>query len=231
MFRPTWSGVRITHPDRVMYPDSGLSKVDLARYYERIAEWIVPHVQGRPLTLVRCPTGLAAGLTARVTPDAFTVKTVPAKLARLRRDPWADYWTCRQRLRPAMTKAFPVAVLTGGMTRGRSIEIGQTCYGRTSSTTCLMRSRRQVYVTCTRPSRAWIIAGYEYSPGLSSSITAGVQLRPSAEIAICSWRRLSRRRVVDQQEAPVGQAHAVDACAGVRQRRPPHGRPRASGVV
>ena len=44
-----------------MYPDSGLSKVDLARYYERIAEWIVPHVQGRPLTLVRCPTGLAAG--------------------------------------------------------------------------------------------------------------------------------------------------------------------------
>ena len=49
-------------------------------------------------------------LTARVTPDAFTVKTVPAKLARLRRDPWADYWTCRRRLRPAMTKAFPVAV-------------------------------------------------------------------------------------------------------------------------
>jgi bifunctional non-homologous end joining protein LigD len=294
------SGVRITHPDRVMYPDSGLSKVDLARYYERIVEWIVPHVQGRPLTLVRCPTGLAAGcffmkhskvwappalervdiqektkigeylvagsgpalvslvqmdvleihtwnsrissieqpdrlvldidpgpeiawpeiiaaarlvrrvlesvglesfvkttggrglhvvvplqpradwseclavsrgiadtivahdpdryttrfakagrekkilidylrnnrtntsvaafstrakphaavsmplswamLTPRVTPDAFTVKTVPTRLARLRRDPWADYWTCRQRLTPAMSKAFPAAV-------------------------------------------------------------------------------------------------------------------------
>jgi bifunctional non-homologous end joining protein LigD len=294
------AGVRITHPDRVMYPEIGLSKVDLARYYEHIADWIVPHVDGRPLTLVRCPIGLAADcffmkhskvwappalqrvdiqektkvgeyliagsgpalvslvqmdvleihtwnarisaieqpdrlvldidpgpeitwpevitaarlvrrvlesvgldsfvkttggrglhvvvplrphadwsaclalsrgiaeaivahdseryttrfakagrerkilidylrnnrtntsvaafstrakphapismplswtmLTSRVTPDAFTVKTVRARLARLRRDPWADYWTCRQRLTQAMTKAFPVAV-------------------------------------------------------------------------------------------------------------------------
>jgi bifunctional non-homologous end joining protein LigD len=54
------SGVRITHPHRVMYPEPRLTKVDLARYYERIADWIVPHVSGRPLTLVRCPTGLAA---------------------------------------------------------------------------------------------------------------------------------------------------------------------------
>jgi bifunctional non-homologous end joining protein LigD len=294
------SGVRITHPDRVMYPETVISKVDLARYYERIADWMVPHVNGRPLTLVRCPTGLAAAcfymkhskvwappalhrvdiqektkvgeylvadsgpalvslvqmdvleihtwnsrissveqpdrlvldidpgpeitwpeiigaarlvrrvletvgldsfvkttggrglhvvvplqpradwseclalsrgiaetivahdperyttrfakagrerkilidylrnnrtntsvaafstrakphapvsmplswtmLTSRVTPDAFTVKTVPARLARLRRDPWADYWTCRQRVTRAMTKAFPVTV-------------------------------------------------------------------------------------------------------------------------
>src|SRR5215203_307575 len=54
------SGVRITHPDRVMYPQAGLTKVDLARYYERVADWVVPHVKGRPLTLVRCPTGVAA---------------------------------------------------------------------------------------------------------------------------------------------------------------------------
>ena len=283
-----------------MYPEAGLSKVDLAKYYERMADWIVPHVNGRPLTLVRCPTGLAAGcffmkhskvwappalqrvdiqektkvgeyliagsgaalvslvqmdvveihtwnscigsieqpdrlvididpgpeitwheiitaarlvrrvlesvgldsfvkttggrglhvvvplqgradwseclavsrgiaetivaydperyttrfakagrerkilidylrnnrtntsvaafstrakphapvsmplswamLTPRVTPDAFTVATVPARLSRLRRDPWVDYWRCRQRLTPAITKAFPVAV-------------------------------------------------------------------------------------------------------------------------
>jgi bifunctional non-homologous end joining protein LigD len=58
---PSVGGVPITHPDRVMFPDSGLTKIDLARYYSRIADWMVPHVAGRPLTLVRCPTGLAAG--------------------------------------------------------------------------------------------------------------------------------------------------------------------------
>jgi bifunctional non-homologous end joining protein LigD len=51
-------GVRISHPDRVVYPALGLTKLDVAHYYERIADWIVPHLRGRPLTLVRCPEGL-----------------------------------------------------------------------------------------------------------------------------------------------------------------------------
>jgi bifunctional non-homologous end joining protein LigD len=50
--------VRITHPQRVLYPDPLLTKADLARYYEQVADWIVPHVAGRPLTLVRCPNGI-----------------------------------------------------------------------------------------------------------------------------------------------------------------------------
>ena len=54
------AGVRISHPDRLIYPDLGISKIQLARYYERIAEWIVPHVAARPLTLVHCPAGIAA---------------------------------------------------------------------------------------------------------------------------------------------------------------------------
>jgi bifunctional non-homologous end joining protein LigD len=53
-------GVRISHPDRLVYPHLRISKIQLARYYERIADWIVPHVAGRPLTLVHCPAGLAA---------------------------------------------------------------------------------------------------------------------------------------------------------------------------
>jgi bifunctional non-homologous end joining protein LigD len=53
-------GVRISHPDRLIYPDLGISKIQLARYYEDIADWIVPHVAGRPLTLVHCPAGVAA---------------------------------------------------------------------------------------------------------------------------------------------------------------------------
>jgi bifunctional non-homologous end joining protein LigD len=54
------AGVRISHPDRIIYPDFGISKVQVARYYERIAEWIVPHTAGRPLTLVHCPAGIVA---------------------------------------------------------------------------------------------------------------------------------------------------------------------------
>ena len=51
------AGVRLSHPDRVLYPEQGITKLALARYYEAIADWIVPHVADRPLSLVRCPAG------------------------------------------------------------------------------------------------------------------------------------------------------------------------------
>ena len=57
--RVTVEGVDISHPDRILYPKLKLTKVDVARYYESIKEWIVPHVAGRPLTLVRCPEGIS----------------------------------------------------------------------------------------------------------------------------------------------------------------------------
>jgi bifunctional non-homologous end joining protein LigD len=56
----TVCGVRISHPDRLIYPDLGISKIQLARYYEEIGEWMLPQVAGRPLTLVHCPAGLAS---------------------------------------------------------------------------------------------------------------------------------------------------------------------------
>jgi bifunctional non-homologous end joining protein LigD len=52
-----FEGVRLTHPDRVLYPADGLTKLDLARYYRAVGDWAVPHLAGRPLTLVRCPGG------------------------------------------------------------------------------------------------------------------------------------------------------------------------------
>jgi bifunctional non-homologous end joining protein LigD len=52
------AGVKISHPDRILYPDIGLTKLDLAKFYEGIADWILPHIAGRPLTLVRCPEGV-----------------------------------------------------------------------------------------------------------------------------------------------------------------------------
>ncbi|AUX40622.1 ATP-dependent DNA ligase [Sorangium cellulosum] len=51
------AGVRLSHPDRVLYPEQGITKRELALYYASIAERMVPHVQDRPLTLVRCPEG------------------------------------------------------------------------------------------------------------------------------------------------------------------------------
>ena len=51
------AGIKLTHPDRVLYPEQGITKRDLALYYEQIADWIIPHLEGRPLTLVRCPEG------------------------------------------------------------------------------------------------------------------------------------------------------------------------------
>ena len=47
---PTIAGVRITHPDRVLYPDQGLTKRELAAYYADLADRILPHVAGRPLS-------------------------------------------------------------------------------------------------------------------------------------------------------------------------------------
>ncbi|MDB4966119.1 MAG: ligase [Myxococcales bacterium] len=57
--RVTVAGVSISNPDRVFYPDDGITKLELARYYEAIADHVVPHVKGRPLTLVRCEGTIA----------------------------------------------------------------------------------------------------------------------------------------------------------------------------
>jgi bifunctional non-homologous end joining protein LigD len=49
------AGVRLSHPDRLIYPDLNISKRQLAEYYDSIGRWILPHIRGRPLTLVHCP--------------------------------------------------------------------------------------------------------------------------------------------------------------------------------
>ena len=54
--------VRITHPDRVIDASSGTTKVQLAEYYARVAEWILPELKDRPVALVRAPDGIAGEL-------------------------------------------------------------------------------------------------------------------------------------------------------------------------
>jgi bifunctional non-homologous end joining protein LigD len=50
-------GVRLSSPDKVLYPEQGITKSELADYYVAVAERMLPHVAGRPVTMVRCPTG------------------------------------------------------------------------------------------------------------------------------------------------------------------------------
>jgi bifunctional non-homologous end joining protein LigD len=48
----------ITHPDKVLFPDDGITKGELAAYYEAVASVMVPQLRGRPATLERYPSGI-----------------------------------------------------------------------------------------------------------------------------------------------------------------------------
>ncbi len=52
------AGIRITNPDRVLYPDAGITKRDVIAHYLSIADLMLPHIACRPLSLVRAPRGV-----------------------------------------------------------------------------------------------------------------------------------------------------------------------------
>lgn len=54
----TEAGVNITHPDRVIDPQSGTQKQQLAAFYEGISEWLLPFLRHRPVSLLRAPEGI-----------------------------------------------------------------------------------------------------------------------------------------------------------------------------
>jgi bifunctional non-homologous end joining protein LigD len=52
------SGITLTHPERILWPQAGVTKQGLSDYYADIADWILPHVAGRVLSLLRSPSGV-----------------------------------------------------------------------------------------------------------------------------------------------------------------------------
>jgi bifunctional non-homologous end joining protein LigD len=61
--------IRVTHADRVVFPEVKLTKLDLARHYERVAPLMLPYVRDRPLALQAYPDGIEG--------DGFFMKAVP----------------------------------------------------------------------------------------------------------------------------------------------------------
>jgi DNA ligase D len=53
------AGIEITHPDRVVFPDDGYTKQDVADYYASVMKWFLPGVVNRPTSVIRCPEGTA----------------------------------------------------------------------------------------------------------------------------------------------------------------------------
>ncbi|HEY4648282.1 MAG TPA: hypothetical protein VIG95_04210, partial [Gemmatimonadales bacterium] len=51
--------IEISRPEKVLFPEDGITKGDLIEYYARIAPWMIPHLKDRPLTLERYPNGIS----------------------------------------------------------------------------------------------------------------------------------------------------------------------------
>jgi bifunctional non-homologous end joining protein LigD len=64
--------IEITHPDKEMYPGEGITKQEVVEYYDRIAEFMLPHVKGRPLVMHRFPDGIEGkDFYQKTAPDYF----------------------------------------------------------------------------------------------------------------------------------------------------------------
>ena len=57
----------ITHPEKILFPDDGITKGDVAASYEALAPVIVPHLVGRPITMERYPSGIGSKDSGRRT--------------------------------------------------------------------------------------------------------------------------------------------------------------------
>ncbi len=60
-FRATPADIEVTHPDKVLFPDEGYTKGDVAAYYRAVADRLLPFLRDRPVTLERLPDGIGAG--------------------------------------------------------------------------------------------------------------------------------------------------------------------------
>jgi bifunctional non-homologous end joining protein LigD len=76
--------VTVTRPGKVLFPEDGITKADLIRYYQRIAPQLLPYLQGRPLVLQRFPDGIhGSGFIQKAVPAYYPswIKTITVEKA------------------------------------------------------------------------------------------------------------------------------------------------------
>jgi bifunctional non-homologous end joining protein LigD len=81
--------VRLTHPDKVLFPDPGITKRQLADYWLAVADVALPHLMNRPLTLYRCPEGYGAQCFYQKHVGAAVPAVVPRVTIKEGEDPYA----------------------------------------------------------------------------------------------------------------------------------------------
>ncbi|MEO5735567.1 MAG: DNA ligase D [Rubrivivax sp.] len=67
------AGLVVTHADRVVDPESGLTKLDLVRYIEAVSDWLLPQLKDRPVSLVRAPSGVGGAQFFQKHDDALSI--------------------------------------------------------------------------------------------------------------------------------------------------------------
>lgn len=70
-------GVALSNPDRILYPEDEITKLDLAEFYISIEDWLLPQLAMRPLSLLRCPSGYREECFFQKHPRQTVSKTVP----------------------------------------------------------------------------------------------------------------------------------------------------------
>jgi len=83
------AGVRLSTPERIYFPELGITKSELASYYERMAERVLPGLVDRPLTLLRCPEGREGECFYQKRADRSIPERVPRVVVKAGRAPYA----------------------------------------------------------------------------------------------------------------------------------------------
>ncbi|OWQ45417.1 DNA ligase D [Roseateles noduli] len=139
--------LRITHPERVIDPSTGHTKIELVRYYESVMTWMLPHLGRRPVAIVRAPDGIEGQLffQKHVEGDELIVLRDPAALMQLTQMNAIEFHTWNAQddkpdradrfiidLDPGEGVAFPAVLEAARITRALLKELGLLAWLKTS---------------------------------------------------------------------------------------------------